>query len=68
MCSAGVYDIHFIVTPDTEHEGKVLISVNLLIPRLGSQLRYSRMLSVAEGQVANFAFEPMGPYPSPAPS
>lgn len=65
VSSTGVYDIHFNVTPDPEHNGKLLISVNVVIPEEDAQLRYSRTLSVAEGQVANFELEAMGTSPSP---
>lgn len=65
MSSSGVYDMHFNVTPDTENDGNVVVSVNVVIPRVGAQSRYSRMVSVPEGQAAKFNFEPIGADPSP---
>lgn len=65
LSSAGAYDVHFSATPDLENTGKVLISVNVVIPGTGATSRYSRTLSVAEGQAANFELEAIGDTPSP---
>ena len=65
VSSAGAYDMHFVVTPDPENEGKLLVSVNVVIPGQAATSRYSRSLSVAEGQAANFELEAIGTSSSP---
>jgi hypothetical protein len=65
VSSSGVYEIHFNVTPDAENHGKLLISANVVIPRESATSRYSRSLTVSEGEVAKFELEAMGAFPSP---
>jgi hypothetical protein len=61
----GSYEVHFAVTPDPDEEGNLLVSVSVVIPRGEAALRYSRTLSVAEGDAANFQLEPIGASASP---
>ena len=65
LSASGAYDLHFNVTPDQEDDSKLLVSVNVVLPSIDATLRYSRTLSVAPGQPANFALEAIGDNLSP---
>lgn len=65
LSESGAYDLHFNVAPDLENDGKLLVSVNVVLPGADATLRYSRTLSVAPGQPATFALEAIGDSPSP---
>jgi DNA-binding CsgD family transcriptional regulator len=64
ISSSGAFDLHFSVSADPRQDGKVIIAVNTVIPRKDATTRYSRALSVAEGEPAHFRFEPIGSSPS----
>lgn len=65
LSDGGAYELHFNVAPDPEDDGKLLVSVNVVLPGTDATLRYSRTLSVAPGQPAKFALEAIGGSPSP---
>ncbi len=65
LSDAGAYDLHFNVSPDPETVGNLLVSVNVVLPGSDATLRYSRTLSVAPGQPANFTLDAIGDSPSP---